>query len=259
MFDALTTPPAVPLGGITDTARVPHFTHVRGVARWTVLLALLGLAWLLTPHPVPLYDGIGFPDEPYRYVPAHAGGVPATSAQIRLAVSGGANTGGLVANSSEAGPQVSVYAPPHAFAAPGTAPVVVTARPVPPAPALPPGMLDSNVYALSFTSSAGPVTLVPAAQTPTITMRSVSVSPAEPVFEYRPTPTSKWQELKTRRVGRDLSNASIPGAGEYALVQSGAGKGSGGRGPLYAVLGATVALMVLVVVGVRVVARRGTR
>lgn len=235
-----------------------HPTLARPALRWTLLLVLLGLAWLATPQPVPLYDGIGFPDEPYRYVPARPGTPAATSAEIRLPVAGGVNSGGLVANSGETGPQVSVYAPPHAFATAGTGPIVVAARPVPPVQPLPPGKLDSDVYALSFTSAGGPVSLVTAAQTPAITMRSVSVAPAEPVFEYRPTPTSPWQELRTRRVGRDLSNASIPGPGEYVLVQAGAAgrTGSGGHGPLIAILVSTLVLMGLVLVGVRILARR---
>jgi hypothetical protein len=241
---------------------VPHSTRSLEPRRWLALLGLLGLAWLVTPHPVPLYDGIGFPDEPYRYVPARAGAAPATIAQVQLKVAAGSNVGGLIANSAEVGPQVSVYAPPHAFAAAGTAPLTLTARPVPPSPPLPSGTLDSNVYALSVSSPAGPVTVVAAAQPPAITMRAATVSTAQPVFEYRPGPTAPWQELKTRQVGRDIFNANAPGAGEYVLVKSGAAstKGSsGGRGPLYAVIGATALLMILVLVGVRLLARRAAQ
>jgi hypothetical protein len=227
-----------------------------------LLAVLLAIAWLTAPHAVPLYDGIGFPDEPYRFVPPVSSGTPAaTVAEVELKVAGGSNTSGLIVNSRELGPQISVYAPPHAFAAPGTAPILLSARPVPPTPPLPRGTLDSNVYALSLTSTAGPVTIVAAAQPPAITMRAVTVTPTQPVFVYRADPTSTWRELKTRRIGQDIFNANAPGQGEYALVQIGrapTGPSSGSsRGPLYAVLGATALLMVLVLAGVRLLSRRG--
>ncbi len=230
--------------------------HSRLAIRWSLLAALLGMVWLLTPHPVPLYDGIGFPDEPYRYAPARPGAPAATGAQVRLAVAGGSNTVGLIANSAEVGPQVSVYAPPHAFAAAGTAPVVVAARPVPLVAPAPLGRTDSAVYAVSFTSAAGPVTLVPAAQKPMITMRSVSSAPDEPVLVFRTRAGSTWQELPTRRVGRDLSTATLTGAGEYVLVLRAASTAKSGHGALPIVLAATGLLMLAVLVALRVVARR---
>ncbi|MBK5306244.1 MAG: hypothetical protein JJD92_06100 [Frankiaceae bacterium] len=238
---------------------MPTSTRARGASRWLVLAGLLAVAWLVTPQPVPLYDGIGFPDEPYRFVPARSTSIPAaTVGEVELKVAGGSNTGGLIVNSKEAGPQISVYAPPHAFAAAGTAPIVLRAEPVPPTPPLPDGTLDSNVYRLSLTSAAGPVTIVTAAQPPAITMRAVTIAPTLPVIEYRATPTESWRELKTRRVGRDNFNASAPGVGEYVLVQRDvqAPTPSSSRGPLYAVIGATTVLMVLVLVGVRVLSRR---
>lgn len=224
-------------------------------SRWLALTGLLGAVWVLTPNPVPLYDGIGFPDEPYRFV----GGSPApTVAQVRLPVAGGVNTGGLFANSAELGPQVSLFAPPRAFAVTGTAPVAVAASPMAVASPQPPGKVDSNVYVVSFTSAGGPVTLVPEAQPPAITLRSASQASSGPVLEYRPTRSAAWRELKTRRVGRDIYNAVVPGPGEFVLIKpdQAAPKASSGGGALYAVIGATVLLMVLVLVGVRVLSKR---
>jgi hypothetical protein len=228
------------------------------LARWAALLAALALVWLTAANPVPLYDGIGFPDEPYRFVPPKGNGPAATSADVQLKVAGGSNTGGLIVNTRESGPQASVFAPPHAFRAAGTAPVVLALRPVVPQPPLPASAV-SNVYELSLTSTAGPVTLDPSAQPPAMTMRSTTPGPPQPVFEYRAAPTEKWRELKTRRVGRDIFNTVAPGAGEYVLVQLGTSndkKSSSGHGALFAVLGATVLLMIGVIVGVRVLSRR---
>lgn len=235
------------------TARLVHVpTTAR--RRWLVLGGLLGLVWLLTPNPVPLYDGIGFPDEPYRFV----GGTPApTPAQVRLPVVGGVNSGGLFANSAELGPQVSVYAPPKAFRVAAGAPVVLAARPVAPSAPLPPGEVDSNDYDVTFTSAGGPVTLDPDAQSPAITLRSASQATAGPVLQFRAA-GGAWRELKTRRVGRDVYNAAVPSAGEFLLVkpQQQAATSRSGRGALYGVIGATVALMLLVLVGVRILSAR---
>ena len=238
---------------------MPTSTRAHGAARWGFLVAALGVVWLTTT-PVPLYDGIGFPDEPYRSVPARGAGPAATSAQVDLKVAAGTNTGGLIVNTREAGPQASVFAPPHAFAAPGSTPIVLTVRPVPPQAPMPAGVLESNVYLLSLTSSAGPVTVVPEAQPPAITMRSITTQAPEPVFNYRAGSAEKWRELKTRRVGRDIYNGVAPGPGEYVLVRDAVGpaqqSSGGGRGALYGVLGATVLLVIGVIVGVRILSRR---
>jgi hypothetical protein len=238
---------------------VPTSTTLRGACRWAAVLVVLAVAWLATPNPVPLYDGIGFPDEPYRFTLPKPGAAPATNATTRLKVAGGSNTGGIIANSAEVGPQVSIYAPPHGFAVAGSADIVLTAKPVVPDPPLPEGKVDSNVYDLSFVSAGGPVTLVAAAQPPAITMRGVTIVPSVPVMEYRPDASSPWQELKTRRVGQDIFNANAPGAGQYALVQTEqaeAAAKSSSRTSLYVVIGATVLLMAAVLVGVRVMSRR---
>jgi hypothetical protein len=231
-----------------------------GPVRWSLLFAALGLVWLATANPVPLYDGIGFPDEPYRFVPPRGAGPAATSAQVDLKLAGGSNSGGLIINTSEAGPQASLFAPPHAFAAPGTAPIHLAVQPVPPQQPMPSGVLESNVYDVTLTSPAGPVTVVPEAQPPALTLRSVTTQSPEPVFNFRTTPSEKWRELKTRRVGRDIYTTMAPGPGEYVLIRDAAaptsGSSSGSRGPLYAVLGATVLLVIGVIVAVRILSRR---
>ena len=57
------------------------FWVVGAVVRMLVAAALLGLGWLLTPRTAPpLYDGVGFPDEPYRFVVAPAGAPKTTKA-----------------------------------------------------------------------------------------------------------------------------------------------------------------------------------
>lgn len=189
--------------------------------RWLVVAALLAVGWLATPLPgPPLYDGVGFPDEPYRFVPPRGDLPAATSAEVRLKVTGGVNVGGLLANSAETGPQVSVFAPPRAFAVPGprtTSDIRLRAKPVPPTDP-PPGRLESNVYRLSLTSDAGPVTVRPDAQPPGITLRAVEAKGPLPVMHFRAAPGNTWRVLTTRRVGQDNFTSVAPGAGDYVLA-----------------------------------------
>ena len=229
--------------------------------RWVVVALLLALGALVSPSAVPLYDGVGFPDEPYRFVPPRSGNdFVASAARVELRVVEGVNAGGLLANSSELGPQVSVYAPPKAFevaGAPKASQIRLRADPVPVAPPAPPGELESNVYLLSLRSPDGPVTLRSDAQQPGITLRAVTVKQPLPVMHYRAAAGQPWQALATRRVGRDNFNATALGAGEYVLTRLGAAEkeSSGNRG-LLLLVGVVVLVMVGVVVGVRVLSGR---
>lgn len=229
--------------------------------RWAVVAVLLAAGWLVGPGGVPLYDGLGVPDEPYRFVPPRGDDArQATTAQIVLELTAGRNPGGLVAISAEAGPQVTVYAPPQAFAVPraGSGQLVVRAEAIALERPSPGGELESNVYRLTLTSNAGPVTLRPEAQPPLITLRGVTPdSPVPVVMQHRTAAGQGWRPLPTRKVGLHSFTADIPGAGEYVLVRSGAAARDGdGAGLLPALVLAGV-LGVAVAAGVRVLNRRG--
>ena len=187
--------------------------------RWLGVVALLALAWVVTPSPVPLYDGVGFPDEPYRFVQAKDGLSAATVAEVRLKAEGGVNTTGLVANSTEVGPQVSVFAPPQAFALPKPSDAGEILLRVAPVPVGPPAEPESNVYALTLTSEAGPVRVRPDVQSPLITLRAMSEREPAPTMVYRPDAETEWRKLDTRRVGLHNYSAKAPGPGEYVLVR----------------------------------------
>lgn len=233
---------------------------MRQRGRWAVVAALLATGWLAGPGGVPLYDGLGVPDEPYRFVPPRAAdALPATTAQIVLELSGGRNSGGLVAISAEAGPQVTVYAPPQAFAVPelGGGQLQVRAEAVALERPSPPGELESNVYRLTLTSPAGPVTLRAEAQRPLITLRGVTPESRVPVvMQHRSAAGRAWRPLPTRKVGRHSFTADVPGPGEYVLVRSGAAARDGdGLGVLPALVLALL-LGAAVVAGVRLLNRR---
>lgn len=223
---------------------------------------LLGAVWLAAPGNVPLYDGVGLPDEPYRFVPATDPAKPAaTAATVDLRLVNGVNPGGLVANSAERGPQVSVFAPPQAFATPaGSAAKVITvaATPVPPTPPLSPGVRVSNSYLLTYRAGDALATQRSQAQRPAITMRASEVQLPLPVFAYRPDPATPWRTLETRQVGVDIFNAPAPGAGEYVLVRISrpVSAGSTNRTALLLVIGLGVLVVVAALVLMRVAARR---
>lgn len=232
---------------------------MRQRARWAVVGVLLAAGWAAGPGGVPLYDGVGLPDEPYRFVPARsADALPATTASIELSVTAGRNDGGLVAISAEAGPQVTVYAPPKAFALPSAdddADIRVQARPVELERPSPPGEVESNVYLLSLTSRAGAVRLLPDAQSPVITLRGVTLAPRVPVvMHHRGGAGQPWRALATRKVGQHSYTADAPGEGEYVLVRSGPAGPGGVSARTLVVTG--LVLGGLVLVGVRILSRR---
>lgn len=225
-------------------------------ARWGTLVVLLGVVWLTVPGNVPLYDGVGFPDEPYRFVPARDAATPAaTTATVTLRMVDGINPGGLVANSAERGPQISVFAPPQAFQGPTSATeMVLVGQPIPLVPPAPSGERVSNVYALTFTADGLPAALRPQAAAPAITLRASSVPTPSPVMYHRANATSEWKLLATRQVGQDNFSAMGPGAGEYVLAQ-------GPRPPAQKSSGQTTLLLVIaaavvVVMGALLLVRR---
>jgi hypothetical protein len=219
---------------------------------WAFSALLVAVGWLLTPNPVPVYDGIGMPDEPYRYVStppgASAAAKPAGGAQETLPVVGGVNAQLASLRSEEIGPQVWVYLPAGVLAAPGGK---ITVKVVPEAPTHPPadGPIDGNVYRVSVTDPAGPVTFTSPAST--ISLRAITARQPGPVVQYRPGPGQKWRLLDTRRTGYDVYGSALPGAGDYALVYSNLGQargfpiGSGGGGTNYALIVGLVVLFVL--------------
>ncbi len=232
--------------------------------RWAALATLLAAVWLVLPGNVPLYDGVGFPDEPYRLVPpTDAAAKPATAATVDLRVVNGVNPGGLVANSAERGPQVSVFAPPQAFAVPAgrTAEVItVAATPVAPTPPLAPGVRLSNSYLLTYRAGDAVASQRTQAQKPSLTMRATEVQPPLPVFAYRPDPGAPWRILETKQVGADIFNTSVPDAGEFVLVRISrpVAAGSTNRTALILVIGLGVLVVVGALVLVRVAAARRT-
>ena len=195
--------------------------------RCLAALAALVAAWVLVPGAVPLYDGINFPDEPYRYVSPPAGyeKTPLPDhASGETGVSGGANTSTVYVNTDEQAPQINVVVPNGLLAVSGAA-TSLTVRAVPEAPDRQPskGRIDGNVYRVTVTATpSGTAAWAPppgdAASVSTVVMRATSSARPAPVFLYRAAASLAWTVLPTAPTGNDVYRTEFHGFGDYALA-----------------------------------------
>ena len=246
-----------------DTAARPE----KARARWWLLVAVLGLiaVWAAAPASTPVYDGIGNADEPYRWVNPPAGAKhtpPPTSATARLRAQGGRGLDAAYANSGENGPQISLYIPALALAAPTAATAItVHAQPLAPAPPQPTdGRIVTNVYRITASTPDGPATLDSHGHDqPTLQMRAPTGRQPGPVLEHRT--ATGWQRVDTLRVGVDVYQGSLITLGDWALVQltSNATTGSSAPGINWALLASGIALLLVAGLIVAVRVRRSGR
>jgi hypothetical protein len=218
--------------------------------RWAAAVLLVSVGWLVTPEPMAVYDGVGQPDEPYRYVSAPAGAkktAGATEAVAHSPVSQGHNTNGMSMNTAEQGPQLSLFIPAAGLASPGRS---VEVRAVPQAPTDQPkgGTIDGNVYLFTITDKAGPVTFTEQSALATLALRATSPRQPGPVVVYRGDPEKPWTMLQTARGGADIYVSNFPGAGQYAMAYMSATPPKRTSPLPYVLLGGLVLLVVVIVV-----------
>lgn len=177
------------------------------------LLLLLG--WLAAPSGPPLYDGIGFPDEPYRYAGLTRSAAPTPPPSVgrtSLTVTAGSNADQTYVSSDEQGPQVTVFVSQRLLGAAGATRIDVSVTPTAPDGSI------SNVYVLAATSDAGPVQMAQPPDSAVVQLRAPSAPPPPAVLAYRAVGGSGWQLLPTSRVGTEIYQARLVGLGNYALV-----------------------------------------
>jgi hypothetical protein len=198
-----------------------------GRAGLVLLLAVLALAGVVVarpPHAPPLYDGLGFPDEPYRWVvpPSGAGrALLPTDAEVRVPVRSG-TSGAAQALSGEQGPQVAVAVRDGALAAPDGA-TTISLHAIPrPVPATPPdrGQVVSNLYDITATVGNRAVPLAPG-KTVLVNLRAESFT-TRAVVICRWT-GSGWEQVPTQQIGRDIYAAQLAALGPVAVVRLDAG------------------------------------
>ena len=226
-------------------------------------LVVLVLGWLVAPHwAPPVYDGVGFPDEPYRFVVRPAGApatkAPTTAMRVVPVTKGTAAAASL--SSAEQAPQVSILIPTDRLQAPaGTNKFVLRATPVRPIAAPSGGHFWSDVYDVE--ASDPHVTMRDASPPATITLRAATAQRPYPTIERYADGT--WTKVDTVPVGNDIYQATLPGLGKYAVIGSSAldvsqlNGGTGGKnggtsttGVIIAVV-AIVVVILLVVIGIR--------
>jgi len=214
-----------------------------------VLLVTGGL--LLSPAVVPVYDGIGQPDEPYRYVDRPDGAqvtAEPTTAVGTSPVVGGVAQHGMNVATKEIAPQFSLFLPPRALKVPGARAVTVTGTPQAAVSDPPAGMQpDGNAYLVAF--SVPGVTLTPQAALATVSMRATTAEQPPPQIHYRPSAAEPWQALQTARAGTEIYATRFPGPGQFQVVF--APKPDDGSSPLPLVLVGVLVVAAAAVVVIR--------
>jgi hypothetical protein len=222
----------------------------------SAMLAVV-LAWVIAPAGVPIYDGIGNPDEPYRFVdpPANSKTTKApTSARGTVAAKDGRNGSLLFEASNEQGPQVTVSIPTGSLRDPLAKSIGVVAKPIAPTTQPAGAKIDGNVYQVSFTADAGKVTPTGPISIAYIAMRATSARQPGPTMYFRT--TGSWRALRTSRVGNDIYQSRIPAAGEFALAFANNAHESSGTPALLIVLGIALGVVVVLLVAIRLARRR---
>lgn len=195
---------------------------------WVVVLvaalALLATVAVRPPHAPPLYDGIGFPDEPYRWVVAPPGQTKtaaeptAARGTVQVTKDGDALTSRTGRGfSSEQGPQIAFAVADGAFAvADGTPSVEVALEPEAAPPAPPYAEVVSNLYRISVTGGGEDVALAPG-KTMVVNLRAdAATQQAVVVAQWDGT---AWTQLATRQVGTEIYAAQLPGFAPIALLR----------------------------------------
>lgn len=179
--------------------------------RLLAAVLLVGAGALASPSVVPVYDGVGNPDEPYRYVETPKAPPPVS---VTVPVRSGSSAPLRLA-SAEKGPQVLVDLAAGAFTS-TAATVTLTASPLPgDGRRTPQGTIDGNVYRVS--ASAGAV-LQPEAANGFLFLRAAVMTEPDPVLVHRLRPTDPWREVRTTRTGRDVLSTPFRSLGDYAVV-----------------------------------------
>ncbi len=181
--------------------------------RLIVLTALGGLLFVLsTGAGQPLYDGIGFPDDPYRYVVQRSGAPaqqPPSGASGSAPMQSGRTSRDLVVTTDESGPQAVAVLPAGTARGDG-AEVRVRLTPLA-APARLPGAEPlGNTYRVSLDGSARVSGALVQLRVP---------DGVEPPVVLLRRDGDRWVPLDTRRVGLDVYAATFPVPGEVVAAQ----------------------------------------
>ena len=225
-------------------------------------LAIVGGS-LLNGWRVPLYDGVSFPDEPYRYYSGRGDTSkttprPTPANQDTPTDPDGKNSSGVGAQSDERGPQVYVYIAAGSLrSSAGAHTITLTATPqatnTKTLGDVSNGKSAGNSYKVAATSDKGKLTYT-ADNYSFIDLRLPQGYKTGATVYYQANDSAAWRPLDTKQVGNDIYEAHFANFGNYALSgtpQAGKTLGViGGGKMLLAAIGA-LALLAVVFVFVR--------
>ena len=196
-------------------------TRSRRARLLAIAVTALALAWAFAPigRTPPLYDGLGFPDQPYRFVQAPAGyqHTPAPSAaSYDIAIkSGGSSTYDVA--STELGPQVEVFVNQTSLELPAGSTVArIRATPIATTTQPSDGEVWGNVYRLTDDTDRGTGRIHAGGQLDSIRLRAPTGPPPVPAIEFND--GSGWRRLSTTKIGNDIYSAPLAGVGDYAVI-----------------------------------------
>jgi hypothetical protein len=213
------------------------------VRRWLAALAVVTVGFLASPAAVPIYDGVGQPDDPYLLVGHNPGPKPASTT---VGVSGG-QSGAVQVRSVENGPQFLLDLSAAAFRSNDQS-VTLTGTPLAPDGTPPSGTFDGNSYRVTVSRDAD---LDRGTVQGFLFLRAAVMTKPTPVIVHRTLPTDPWAKVATQLTGRDILSTPFRALGDYAVVQLPGAKplSAGGVSVLRIVLlGGGVALLLIITV-----------
>ena len=192
---------------------------------WTILLAVLAIGAVLAVRPLaapPLYDGLGFPDEPYRWVqpPAGAPKTPAaTVAKAEAVVELDGTVPSLKGLSSEQGAQIAFEISSGDLVLPKGAKKITAQAVAGPNASVPPpvGVIASNLYTLSVSTDVPGELALAAGKKVIINIRADKASDDPVVLQVFS--EGSWSQVATARVGTEIYAAELAELGQFALVR----------------------------------------
>jgi hypothetical protein len=165
------------------------------------------------PRVVPLYDGLGFPDQPYEYVGQNNAPQAVQQDYSADKVAGP----GITLQSAESGPQVKVVFAHGSIIMPaGTDHLTVSATPEAISQQPSSAAIAGNVYRIAATGP-GTTEIKPGFAAVYLRLPQGVSFHSPPVVVFRPT-DGPWRQLATLQSGNDIYSASFAGWGEYALA-----------------------------------------
>jgi hypothetical protein len=212
---------------------------------------LLAIVWLIIPPTgLPLYDGIGLPQEPYRFLQPPKGqpsGLPPSSIHRTLVISNG-NSPVYKVGTSESPPQAYFFMQYRSLAIPsGVKSITIDVKAVsPPAPAPAGSKLDGNVYRYAVTTSTGAPVAFRSGRKVSVELRGTGASGSPTLAQFS---GGSWTRLPTLvLLGENYYLTNVKSLGDFVLLlpagSTGSGAGIGGALPL--IIAAVVVVLLAV-------------